>query len=346
MKRLSICLIIGLCCAVSIAAPAHDLDPLKSLQQVSGFPNIDAKRLMGGEILGQRGPLMNSPHGISSQICYAVRLTPAETVKRLQTWEPTRCESLKVYASSGLQIPCELKDFNSLHLDPGQRPVKWLLDKTQAITADNSGLNLTRSEAHELAGCAGKNPDPNRVSSCWAKLLFERATAFQNKGLTGVLPYETGEEPLSPAAQVRLMLQEQGRITREFAPILQKSGLMNDGALVSPLTPSYNWSLFEADRHATLNLGAVYQLAVGDHYQLLDFHYYVSGCYYTAATLYEIWPIRVGETTGSLVWRVDFLAAPSLRYTKGIERIAYGSVMIQEIKKEIRCFQNEIRTKP
>ena len=136
------------------------------------------------------------------------------------------------------------------------------------------------------------------------------------------------------------MLQEQARITREFAPLLQRAGLLSRGTEVPPLTPYYYWSMFEADHHATLNLGAVYQLDLGDHYQLLDLEYYVSGNYYTAATLFEIWPVRDGDKTGSLVWRGDFFAAPLLRFTKGMERIAYGAIMIQEIKKEIRCFRD------
>jgi hypothetical protein len=177
-------------------------------------------------------------------------------------------------------------------------------------------------------------------------LLIARASSFQLKGLGGVLPYETGEESISPAVQIRTMLQEQAKITQEFAPILQKAGMLNNSAGVSSLKPSYNWSFFDADHHATLNLGAVYQLAVGDHYQLLDIDYYASSTYYAAANLYEIWPIRDGKKTGSIIWRGDFLAAPTLRYTKGIERIAYGALMIQEIKKQLRCFQDEIRTKP
>jgi hypothetical protein len=44
------------------------------------------------------------------------------------------------------------------------------------------------------------------------------------------------------------------------------------------------------------------------------------------------------------VWRGDFFAAPMLAFTKGTERIAYGALMLQDIKKEIRCFQDEAKT--
>jgi hypothetical protein len=44
------------------------------------------------------------------------------------------------------------------------------------------------------------------------------------------------------------------------------------------------------------------------------------------------------------VWRGYFFAAPTLQFTKGTERIAYGALMLQDIKKEIRCFQDEAKT--
>jgi hypothetical protein len=335
-----------LCGAVAAPAPSHASDPLENLKKFSNFQNIDVKRLLEGEILSQRGPLMNFPNGISTQICFFVPLSPEEVFRLQQSWDPTRCASLKIYASSGLSSPCQPKDFKKLHLDPGSRPVKWLVEKTLATTSGKLELNLTSSDARELSACVSKDSSLNSIGSCWAKLLLTRATAFQLKGLGGVLPYEAEGDFLYPAVQLRSMLQEQGKIIQEFAPLLQKTGMLGNGAEVSSLQPLYNWSFFEANHHATLNLGAVYQLAIGDHYQLLDIDYYASSTYYAAATLYEIWPIRDGKKTGSLVWRGDFLAAPMLRYTKGIERLAYGVIMIQEIKKVIRCFLDDIRTKP
>jgi hypothetical protein len=346
MARLSIFIFIGLCFAVIETTPVLAYDPLESLKKFSDFQKVDEKRLLAGEIISQRGPLMNFPNGISSQICFFVPIAPEEIFKRLQAWDPTNCASLKVYATSGLKIPCELNEFKKLHLDHRERPVKWLMEKTLATTPGKLDLNLNRSEAHELSVCVKKDHSPASVSSCWAEILFKRATAFQLRGIDGILPYETAEETFSPAIQIRLLLQEQPKITSQFAPILQKTGLLKDGSGISSLQPVLNWSLFEANHHATFNLGAVYQLDAGDHFQMLDIDYYASSTYYSSATLYGIWPIRNGKQIGSLVWRGDFLAAPMLKYTKGIERIAFGVIMIQEIKKVISCFLDEIRTKP
>ena len=346
MRRLTIFLILVVCCAVCVTVPAEVSDPLAGFKQFGEFPKIDIKRLLEGEILTQRGPLMNFPNGISSQLCFAVPISPAETVKQLQTWDPTRYPSLKVYASHDLNDPSELKEFDSLslYLDPGNRPIRWLWDQTLATTAHSSDLNLTQIEAVELTRCVGNDATAKTMGACWGNLLFARAAGFQRNGFTSSLPYEFNSEAVNPVSHLRSLVQEQTLITREFAPLLQRAGLVDGGAALSPLRPSYYWRLFQADHHATLSLGAVYTLHVGDRYQQLDLEYYVSGTYYASATLYEIWPISDGGKTGSLVWCNVLCSAPTLRYASGMERLASGVVLTLEFKKCIRSFQESIKT--
>jgi hypothetical protein len=140
------------------------------------------------------------------------------------------------------------------------------------------------------------------------------------------------------------MLLEQIPISHEFLPIFKGIGLLGKDTTPS-LTPFYYWSLFDADYHGTISLGAVYLLPVGNHFQIVDMEYYVNANYYTSATLYEVWPIQAQGKSEALVWRGDFFAAPTLRFTKGTERIAYGALMLQDIKKEIHCMQDEAKTK-
>jgi len=342
MRRLTIFLTLVLCCTVCVKVSAQASDAFAELKQFSNFSNIDIKRLQEGGILSQRGPLMKFPNGISSQFLFAVPKSQAETVKRLQTWDPTRCPSLKVYASHELNNPCELKDFNDLYLylDPKNRPVRWFWDQTLATTSHSSNLNLTQNEALELTRCVGKNANAKTIGNCWAKLLFARVSGFQRKGFTSSLPYEFDVESVNPASHLRSLLQEQTLITREFAPLLQRAGLLDGRVAMPPIRPSYYLRLFQADRHATISLGATYLLQVGDHYQMLDIEYYVSGTYYTSATLYEIWPIRDGGRTGSLVWCNVLCSAPTLRFASGIERLATGAIMTLEVKKSLQCFQD------
>jgi hypothetical protein len=344
MGRLGYCFLVALSFGAFTAASSRAQGPVETLKNFSDFQTIDLSRLLEGDVLSERGSLMNFPNGISGQTCFAVSSSAAETAKQLQAWNPAPHADLKVYAFRTLHVPCELPDFQPLDFKSNQRPIRWLLERTTATTAANSELNLTRDEAKTLAACTENHPDPQVVAGCWAKLLLNRASRFQQNGLAGILPYETAGDTASPATQLRTMLLEQLQIVREFAPILKKIGLLGDET--SPLVkPTYYWTLFDANYHATLALGAVYQVAVGDHYQLADVGYYVSNGYYTSATLYEVWPIQVGEKSGALVWRGDYFAAPMLAYTKGVERIAYGALMLQGIKKEIRCFQDSLKAK-
>jgi hypothetical protein len=342
MRRLGYFLALSI--GLFTAASSRAQEPVGALKRFSDFQKVDLNHLLGGDILAERGSLMDFPNGMSVQTCFAVSLSAEETAKRLQAWDPLPYGNLQVYAFRPLQIPCELADFHQLDFKSSRRPIRWLLDKTAATTATKSDLNLTRDEAKELAVCTERSADPQKAAACWVKLLLDRASRFQQKGLAGMLRYEAAGITVSPVVQLRTMLLEQSQITHEFAPILKKIGLLGNETAPS-LAPAYYWTFFEADRHGTLALGAVYQLAVGDHYQLADVQYYVSNDYYTSTTLYEVWPIQVGGKSTALVWRGDYFAAPVLAFTKGTERIAYGVLMLQDIKKEIRCFQDSLKAK-
>jgi hypothetical protein len=134
-------------------------------------------------------------------------------------------------------------------------------------------------------------------------------------------------------------------VALEFEPLLRQSGVLGD-ARAATLKAFYYWGVYEANHRGTLTLGVVYLLPLGDRYQLLDSQYYVSGTYYTSVTLYEVWPSQVGDKPGALVWRGDFFAAPALSYARGFERLAYGTIMLAELKKTIRCFQDDICRPP
>jgi hypothetical protein len=334
-------LVGGFLTAASVATAS---DPLSDVRSFSDFAAADFGRVLEGDILGARGSLMNFPNGLSAQTCFVTPEAAAETARRLQAWDPLPHEALKVYAYQAVRASCAAADFQTLSLKSSQSAVRWLLGRTLATTADKSDLNLTRAEAQQLATCAKSNPDAEDVGGCWVELLRERIAVFQRHGFDGLPPYEANGTTVSPATQLREMLREPPAVARQFATLLRRSGLLG-GPSAGSITPTLYWTLFEANHRATLSLGAIYLLQQGDHYQLLDVQYYVSGKYYVAATLCEIWPIPVGAKSGALVWRGDFVAAPTLAFTKGADRIIYGAILLQEIKKVVRCFQDDLRAK-
>jgi hypothetical protein len=343
MKKLALLFSLAVSGVLGGGAAGQEADPVACLKSFSDFQQVDLSRLVNGEIVSERGSLMKLPTGISTQLCFAVPGTAEETARRLAEWNPAPHKELKVYAFRALHTPCDIADFKDLKLSLSPRSVGWLVDKTLTTKGDKLEFNLTRSEAQQITESLKKNSTPAEVSACWARLLWARAAAFQAKGFDGIAPYEVSDEPVSPVAQLRAMLEERSPVAREFEPILRKTGLLGGG--VPALTPFYYWQLFSADGYGTLSLGAVYTLPVGDHYQLLDVEYYVNANYHTSVTLYEVWPIRVGDKTGSLVWQGDLYAAPTLAYTKGVDRIAYGAIMLLEIKKSVRAFQGDLKAK-
>jgi len=325
---------VGLWLAWIVSSSAAE--PADTVQRLGGFRHIDVPRLLAGEILTERGTLMDFPNGISAQTCFAVPLPAAEVARQLQVWDPTPHAELKVLAFHAVPGPGRPDDFAQLQLASPQKPVRWLLEKTLATTPTKSVLNLTRAEAVAMAAAT----NPQRVAAGWARLLADRVVAFQQQGWAGIAPYEVAGPATSPVTQLRALLRDQAAVATEFAPVLRKSGLLG-AAADATLVPFYYWSWFEANHHATVNLGVVYRLAEGERQQVADVEYYVSGDYYTAVTLYEIWPVP----GGALVWRVDLFAAPMLEYTKGIERLAYEILMVQDIKQETRCMRDDLKAK-
>jgi hypothetical protein len=334
-------LLLGCIATVGVAGS----DPVDGLKRFSEFRALDPAQLLKGEILGQRGALMAVPQGISAQTCFAVPVPAEEAAERLQLWDPARHDAPNVLSFSPVRVPCDSGDFEGLKLTPNHHAIRWLLDKSLSTSPGKSELNLTAEEARQLANWAKSNRDPQTVSAFWSKLLLERTRAFQRLGFAGVSPYETGGKPISPARLIGTMLREKPEIAREFAPLLERSGVLGNEP-AGRLTPFHYWGLCEANHRGALNLGAVYSLPLGDHYQLLDAQYYVSGVYYACVTLYEVWPICEGGKSGALVWRGDFFAAPSLAITKGTERLAYGAIMLQELKKAVHSFQQAMTAQP
>ena len=121
------------------------MDPVASQAGFGDFQQVDIQRLLDGEILSERGALMNFPSGITTQTCFAVPKPAEETARRLQVWDPSPHKELKVYAFRPLHIPCETADFKDLKITPGPRSIGWMLDRTLTTTADKSELNLSRN---------------------------------------------------------------------------------------------------------------------------------------------------------------------------------------------------------
>lgn len=346
-----------LCCLVlSLAGPdgvpfGRASEPIEELKAFSDFDDVNLEKLAGGNILAKRGELADFPRGISVQTCYVVMAPMELTLYMLKTWDPSPHKSLKLDIHCPIPSSPAAEDFAALDFSSGKIAVRWLVEKTLSTRAEKTELQISAAEAAGMAEWVRNereaDPDhartraPEIARQCWINILQSRAEKFYQEGFAGLPPYENGKETIKPAAEFEGLLEDQPRITRQFAAIIAETPMARQQG-ADKLEPYCYWELFDVTSHATLNLGALYVKPVGDGYQLLDCQHYASGGYYASLILQQVWPIRIGDRDGCLVWRGDFLSAPSLAITKGIERVAYGKIMLLETRKSIAFFLEDL----
>jgi len=328
-------------------------DPVAEIKSFSSFKEINPEMLVDGRILGQSGPLMDFQRGISVQTCFVVMAPVKVTARMLQTWDPSQHESLKVHFHRPVRSPPGKEDFKSCVLNSNKPAVRRLINKTVSTTPEKSDLQLSRAEAAQIAKCMKQTENeaetsPEQLASvCWSDILRARVLRFQKEGLAGTPSCETGGSTITPVSEIRSLLKEDPKVTTQFSKLLSETSLTaSKPASSKTVSASYYWELFEADLHATFDLGVIYVKPSKDGFQVLDCQYFASGNYYVYLTFYQLWPIQVGNKSATLIWRGDFLSARSVADTRGTERMMYGGVMSQEIKKAIRFFQEDLTEAP
>jgi hypothetical protein len=333
-------------CGLTVLSSVQASSPAEEIRSFGAFNNVNPDQLAGGQILSERGASMKFQDGISTQMCYVV-MTPADkTAHELQYWDASQHENLGVFQHHDIHDPARDEDFANLNLGIEKRPVHMMREETFAIGNDKSDFNLSRAEAQALtetmrSGSGGKSHSPESATAAWKKTLLQRAISFQQGGVERTPAYEMNGSNVRPSSQFTSILKEQPKITAEFRPVLEQTSLLGSGA--PPSSGRFYWDLFDADSSGTISLGACFGKSIGDNkYQIADMEYYVSGSYYASLTLYEIWPVTINGKAASLIWRGDFFSAPSVAFTHGVERMAYGMVMIQETKKAVRAFQQDM----
>lgn len=331
-------------------------DPQAEIASFSKFAQIPLEKLAGGDILGHRGSLMTFRRGISTETCFVVMQPPEAVAKLIQEWDPSPHQSLQIHVHRAFPSTPTDKDFEGLRLTTDRFAMRRFVTKTLATKSAKSDLQMSREEARQIEEAVRQNAAATEdvrktpadlTGACWQAILKMRAEQYLQGGPLALPPYEMGTEPLSPAREIASLLNENKTIAERFAPILNGMAITAPPAAEIAVAPALNyWELFEAVELTTVNLGAIYVHPSGECYRLLDCQYFASDGYYASLILYEIWPVQIGGKPAALIWRGDFLSAPTLAITKGMERMAYGNIMLQEIKKAIRYFQQDAAKSP
>jgi hypothetical protein len=326
-------LFTGCFLAMALSAQA---DPISELRSVSVFKDADLTKLAGGDILASKGPAMNFSRGLSVETAYLVKAPPKTTLALQQQWRPTRHPELKVYAQGDLSGRVSPGDFQSLSNVRSGSAVKNFVEATLKLPGDASKLQLSNAEAKSFSAAGGgEGAMPPSVVSFWGKVLAERAQSFLSGGLGAQPAYETTGSGVRVDSEVAALIRENGAVRSHFSPLISSTPL---GGGRGSLSPSLSWQIFDADGMAAVSLSASYNKPVGDGWQAADLLYYSSGAVYAVVTLYQLWPVKVGDQDATLIWRVDVTSSSELGELRGVERLGSGAALMRAVQKGVRAF--------
>lgn len=340
--------------AAAMLRPAGLLagDPVEEIKAFSLFEKVELPRLLQGDVITERGPLTDFRRGISGQSCYVVRRPPAAVAAYIQTASPSTTNSTdSVFFHAKLASPARDSDLAGLRFNLQRSDVRRLVDRTLSVTGESTYFCMSRAEGARVAVVVreGKSKalSPEGIAKqAWTGLLLGRIREFQEKGLANVPPYDMEKPPVSPSDEMRRLLGEEPEVQGHFRGLFEETGILPSREGVR-LKGSCYAELMDAQIVATFDLGAVFvkPMANGE-IQVLDCQYFSSNAYYVLLTVFHLWPIPVEGGTATLVWRGDFLSASLLDVTRGTARMAWGLVMMREIKQSIQSFQKDILTAP
>ncbi|MDB6154746.1 MAG: hypothetical protein JWL90_3199 [Chthoniobacteraceae bacterium] len=298
-------------------------EPVAELEEFSAFPKIDLEELAKGKVVTARSPAMSNARHLSVQACYIVEAPVLKTVELLKHWDAARHPQLKVYLQGSVSLKPGVDNFTKIATAPAA-----FIEASQKMEPNH--FQIGAAEAQKFSGVEGEAA----IGAVWSKLLAQRATAFVSGGLAKQAPYENGQ--VRASAEAATMLGEQSKIRARFAGLIAGTPLGGGG-----ITPSLYWDMFEVEGDAHVSLGALYGRANAGGWQGVDINYFATGGFFVHLTFFEFWPVQIGNSAATLVWRGDLLSSASLASLRGVERSGAGTVMMRQLQKGAALFQKD-----
>lgn len=312
-------------------------DGADEVSEFSYFEKSAIQKLRPGAILSAKGDLMDFERGISSETCFLVAHSIEKVLQQVKTWDQTPYSDLGIFIQ-GTPGGGESADFSKLNFIPSLRPVSKFIDKNKEIRSGDSPVHLSVSEA-QMISAQRESLDANRMTDLWKGILSRRLAAYKAGGIRQLPPYDACKVKVSVAEDVKAILEEQPTVSARFKTLF-------DSIFANKIEGYYYWQMINVDGTAVLVLGTIYErLLPSGARQVVDLQWYVSGGYYTAFTCYELHPLQMGQSQATLVWRGDYTSISMKQLRKGVERLFSVNIMVQEIKKSIRFFLEDINKK-
>lgn len=306
----------------------------QEIELFSSFNREAIQKIKPGEILTAKGSLMGFDRGISSETCFLAAHPIEKVVDQITFWDQTPYPDLGIFIQG--KIGSEgTPDFSKLIFIPSLRPVAKFMDKVRDTRANESPLHLSTSEAAMIAA-KRDSIDATTMSQLWGSILKQRFSTYQQGGLKALPDYSACKTPVKVGAEVDSLLEEQPGIAIKFGEIFEK-------IKTAPNEGQHYWQLQDVDGTAVIVLGTIYiNRKENKEVQVVDLQWYVTSGYYTAFTCYDLYPLEMGKTEATLIWRGDYTSISMKQLRKGVERMFSVNVMIQEVKKSIRLFLEDL----
>src|SRR5438309_10856784 len=230
---------------------------------------------------------MSNPRFLSVQSVYVMPGSPTQHLEAMRNWNPTEHHEPKVYLHGDLPGSPSEAAFAKLKSAPDNGPVRTLANATAKMANE---LQLSREEAAKWKG--GNGALSGAGGDFWIGVLAGRARAFSSGGTAAQPSYDHAGPAVRPGDELNGLLREQAKIRKQFAGLLDNSGI---GRGAGSLKPDLYWELLNADNVAVATLGAFYSRNAEGAVQPAETFYYSSGVYYVTVTRQQVWP---GEADG------------------------------------------------
>src|SRR6266403_3489067 len=308
-------------------------DPLSELSSFSIFDEVDLAQLAKSDAKTAHGPPMSNPRFLSVQSVYVMPGSPTQHLEAMRNWNPTEHHEPKVYLHGDLPGSPSEAAFAKLKSAPDNGPVRALANATAKLANE---LQLSREEAAKWKG--GNGALSGAGGDFWIGVLAGRARAFSSGGTATQPPYDHAGAAVRPGDELNGLLREQGKIRKQFAGLLDSTGI---GRGSGSLRPELYWEMLNVEDMGVASLGAFYGRASGGGAQAADVFYYASGSYYATLALYQMWPVEVNGKASTLVWRADMISSASLATLRGVEKLGSESAMMKDVAKSITLFRKD-----
>ena len=328
-KSCLLTLVVAILAGIRLASA----DPVSELSGFSIFDKIDLAQLAKSDGKTAHGPPMSNSRFLSVQSIYVLPGPPGPHLEAMRNWNPVEHHEPKVFLHADISGAITESTFGRIRGAPDNGPVRALVNATAKM---GSELQLSRQEAARWKG--GNAALSAAGGDFWMGVLAGRARAYVSGGTSAQAPYDHAGPAVRPGEELNGLLGEQSKIRKQFAGVLDSSGI---GRGAGSLKPDLYWELLSADNVAAATLGAFYSRNAGGVVQTADAFYYSSGGFYATLSLHQMWPVDIGGKPYTLVWRGDLVSSAALADLHGVEKLGSESAMMKDVAKSIAAFRRE-----